>query len=119
MKIIHTADLHLGQVIYQNYDRGDEHGHFFDQLTAWCDEERPDALVVSGDIYDIQQPSAATRKVFNDYFASLQRSLPSMHIVVTAGNHDSASRIQADHSVWALHNTTLIGSSPSLDLLES
>lgn len=119
MKIIHTADLHLGQVIYQNYDRCDEHGHFFDQLTTWCKEERPDALVVSGDIYDIQQPSAATRKVFNDYFASLQRSLPSMHIVVTAGNHDSASRIQADHSIWALHNTTLIGSSPSLDLLES
>ena len=119
MKIIHTADLHLGQVIYQNYDRCDEHGHFFDQLTAWCEEERPDALVVSGDIYDIQQPSAATRKVFNDYFASLQRSLPSMHIVVTAGNHDSASRIQADHSIWALHNTTLIGCSPSLDLLES
>ena len=32
MKIIHTADLHLGQVIYQNYDRADEHRHFFHQL---------------------------------------------------------------------------------------
>ena len=36
MKIIHTADLHLGQVIYQNYDRADEHRHFFHQLAEWC-----------------------------------------------------------------------------------
>ena len=119
MKIIHTADLHLGQVIYQNYDRCDEHQHFFSQLTAWCQEERPDALVVSGDIFDIQQPSATTKRAFNDYFVSLHRALPSMHIVITAGNHDSASRIQADHSVWALANTRLIGSSPSMELLDS
>ena len=119
MKIIHTADLHLGQVIYQNYDRCDEHRHFFDQLTTWCKEECPDALLVSGDIFDIQQPSAATKKSFNDYFVALHQSLPSMHIVITAGNHDSASRIQADHSVWALANTHLIGSSPSFELLDS
>ena len=56
MKIIHTADLHLGQVIYQNYDRSDEHRHFFRQLEQWCKEEQPDALLVSGDVFDIQQP---------------------------------------------------------------
>ena len=36
MKIIHIADLHLGQIIYQNYDRVDEHEHFFMQLEALC-----------------------------------------------------------------------------------
>ncbi len=35
MKIIHTADLHLGQVIYQNYDRADEHRHFFHQRAEY------------------------------------------------------------------------------------
>ena len=50
MKIIHTADLHLGQILYQNYDRVDEHIHFFRQLERWCREEQPDALIVSGDI---------------------------------------------------------------------
>ena len=43
MKIIHTADLHLGQILYQNYDRVDEHAHFFAQLERWCKEERPDS----------------------------------------------------------------------------
>ena len=35
MKIIHTADLHFGQIIYQNYDRSDEHSHFFDQINIY------------------------------------------------------------------------------------
>jgi len=116
MRIIHTADLHLGQIIYQNYDRTDEHEHFFSQLERWCREEKPDALVVSGDIFDIQQPGAATKKFFNDHFVSLARNNPGMAIVVIAGNHDSASRIQADRSVWALADAHLVGIAPAADL---
>lgn len=116
MKIIHTADLHLGQILYQNYDRADEHEHFFRQLSDWCRSENPDALVVSGDIFDIQQPSANTRKFFTDHFVWLHMENPSMKIVITAGNHDSASRLQADSSVWEYANAKLVGLSPSVDL---
>ena len=112
MKILHTADLHLGQIIYQNYDRSDEHHHFFTQLKAWCMEYRPDALLVSGDVFDIQQPSAATKKAFNDYFVDIHHACPDMKIIITAGNHDSASRIQADSVIWTLANTTLVGTAP-------
>ena len=117
MKIIHTADLHLGQIIYQNYDRVDEHEHFFAQLSTLCGRERPDALVVSGDIFDIQQPSASTRKAFTDHFVQLHTNYPAMKIVIVAGNHDSASRIQADRAVWELGNACLVGISPSPELL--
>ena len=116
MKIIHTADLHLGQVIYQSYDRVDEHEHFFRQLEKWCEDERPDALVVSGDIFDIQQPGAATRQFFNDHFVDISIKNPRMAIVIVAGNHDSASRIQADCSVWARAGVTLVGHGPSSDM---
>lgn len=119
MKIIHTADLHLGQIIYQNYDRIDEHLHFFQQLKHWCEVERPDALLVSGDIFDVQQPSASTKKMFTEFFVDLHKVCPSMHMVITAGNHDSASRIQADSPIWELANTHLIGVSPSLDLVNN
>ena len=115
MKIIHTADLHLGQIIYQSYDRVDEHAHFFVQLEQWCEKERPDALIVSGDIFDIQQPSAATRQFFNERFVSLALKNPAMTIVITAGNHDSAARIQADRSVWEMGNVRLVGVAPSAD----
>lgn len=113
MRIIHTADLHLGQVIYQNYDRSDEHRHFFSQLKSWCQEYKPDALVVSGDLFDIQQPSAVCKKAFNDYFVDVRKSCPDMTIVLTAGNHDSASRIQADSAVWGLADTIMVGTPPA------
>lgn len=116
MKILHTADLHIGQILYQNYDRCDEHLHFFDQLTQWCKEEQPDVLLVSGDVFDIQQPSTATKKLFNEQFVKLQKEMPDMHIVITAGNHDSASRLQADSEVWTFSNTHLVGVAPSLML---
>lgn len=116
MKILHTADLHIGQILYQNYDRCDEHLHFFSQLKRWCQEERPDALLVSGDVFDIQQPSTATKRLFNEQFVELQKTLPDMHIVITAGNHDSASRLHADRAVWTFSNTHLVSVAPSITL---
>lgn len=115
MRIIHTADLHLGQVMYQDYTRDDEHDHFFNQLEEWCRTYSPDALLVSGDIFDIQQPGAHVKKRFNDYFVALHNSFPSMAIVITAGNHDSPSRIQADNPVWQMGNITLVGMPPASD----
>ena len=115
MKILHTADLHLGQIIYQNYERSDEHRHFFRQLSTWCREEKPDALLLSGDVFDIQQPSASTKKVFTDYFVSLHNECPGMTIVITAGNHDSASRLQADSAIWGCAGIHLVGVSPAID----
>ena len=117
MKIIHTADLHLGQILYQNYDRVDEHAHFFAQLERWCKEERPDALILSGDVFDIQQPSASTKKTFTDEFVRLHKLLPKMKLIITAGNHDSASRIQADQAVWEMANARLVGVAPSPEWL--
>lgn len=119
MKIIHTADLHLGQELYQNYERYDEHLHFFKQLRQWCQEERPDALLVSGDVFDIQQPSIKARELFNEQFVQLQKQLPDMHVVIIAGNHDSASRIHADRTVWTFSNTHLVGLPPSMDAPEN
>ena len=115
MKVLHTADLHLGQIIYQNYERSDEHQHFFKQLTRWCKEEKPDALLLSGDIFDIQLPSTSIKKVFTDYFVSLHKECPNMTIVITAGNHDSASRIQADSAIWGCADIHLVGVSPAID----
>ena len=119
MKILHTADLHLGQIIYQNYERIDEHDRFFAQLERWCQEEHPDALIVSGDIFDIQQPSATTWKAFTDHFVHLHQVSPDMHIVIVAGNHDSASRIQSNNAVWKLANVHLIGTPPPADFASS
>ena len=109
MRLIHVADLHLGQVIYQNYERSDEHRHFFAQLRQWCVSEQPDVLVVAGDVFDVQQPSAATWKAFTDSFVSLRQAVPSMAIVIVAGNHDSPSRLESHDGVWQLAGVHLVG----------
>ena len=88
--------------MYQYYDRVDEHDHFFKQLKEWCGEYHPDALLVSGDVFDIQQPSAAVKAYFNNRFVELHRQFPEMAIVVTDGNHDPASRIEADREGWGM-----------------
>jgi exonuclease SbcD len=117
MKILHCADLHLGQILYQNYDRVDEHAHFFRQLAGWCRQYAPDALLVSGDVFDIQQPSASVKKFFTDTFVELHRQCPDMSIIIIAGNHDSASRLQADAEVWKCVGVHIFGMAPSTDLL--
>ncbi len=115
MKIIHVSDLHIGQILYQNYDRVDEHRHFMRQLSEWCDCEQPDALVVSGDIFDIQQPSAAVWRFFTEEFVALHRRVPSMRIIITAGNHDSASRLAAQRDVWQLASVDIVAHAPAMN----
>lgn len=112
MKFIHTADLHIGQVLYQNYGRADEHDHFFMQLQSWCREHHPDALLVSGDIFDIQQPGASVKEAFTRHFVNLVEVCPDMTVVITAGNHDSASRLHADRAIWKRSGVHIVGVPP-------
>ena len=62
MKLLHTSDWHIGQQLF-GYDRIAEHRYFFDQLAKIVDSEKPDIMVVSGDVFHVSTPSAlATRR---------------------------------------------------------
>lgn len=108
MKIIHTADWHLGQDFFQ-YERFEEHSHFFNQLCKIVKEEKPDALVVSGDVYHTATPSNTTVKFFTDNLLRIHNAYPDMVIVITAGNHDSCARLESTSEVWKLANVKIIG----------
>ena len=108
MKIIHTSDWHLGQDFY-HYDRTEEHEFFFDQLCELVKNERPDALLVSGDIYHTATPSNASMKLYTRNMVRIHECCPTMAIIVTAGNHDSCSRLESTDEVWRLANVTVIG----------
>lgn len=99
MKIIHTSDWHLGHRLY-NYDRTDEEEHFFRQLEAVVKRERPDALVVSGDVFYIGTPGNDVAKRFTERLLDVVAACPDMETVVIAGNHDSYSRIVVDKALW-------------------
>lgn len=118
MRILHTADIHLGQIIYQHYDRNDEHIHFFRQLENHAKEFTPDILIVSGDIFDVPQPSASCWRLFTETFVRIRKICPELAIVIVAGNHDSASRLQSHSEIWALADTYITGTPPPLNFKE-
>ena len=108
MKIIHTSDWHLGQEFY-SYDRTEEHEAFLQQLENIVAIEQPDALVISGDIYHNATPSNSVMKLFNDHLDEIRKACPSMQIIIIAGNHDSASRLDIFASAWRHMNVHVIG----------
>lgn len=114
MRILHTADIHFGQNIYQHYERLDEHLHFFSQLKNWIEMYSPDVLLISGDIFDVAQPAASVWSAFNNQIVELRKKFPYLSIVIVAGNHDSASRIESHSQVWKIGGVTVIGTPPPL-----
>ncbi len=70
LKIIHTADWHLGQTFLQK-SRIDEHQLFIDWLLATMDTEIIDAIIVAGDIFDVSNP---TIEALNKYHYFLTES---------------------------------------------
>ena len=108
MKLIHTSDWHLGNMLY-SHDRADEFLYLFDCLEEIVKDESPDAFLVSGDIFDVSSPSAAVSRMFKDRLLRIHSLSPSMSIIVTAGNHDSASRIDIDRNLWRVGGIHVIG----------
>ena len=94
MKILHTSDWHLGDN-FHGFDRFSEHDDFLCWLKNLIVEERPDVLVVCGDVFDNANPSARAEEQLYGFLADATRLHPGMRIIITAGNHDSGRRLQA------------------------
>lgn len=109
MKIIHTADWHVGHELY-GYDREEEFDYFFSQLSELLRAERPDALLVSGDVYDSYMPSTTAVRQLNNALLQLHDNSPGTEIILTSGNHDSGPRLEAAAPPWLPHGVHLIGS---------
>lgn len=108
MKIIATGDWHLGNLFHGN-DRLPEHKHFLGWLLELLDEEQPDALLVAGDVFDSGNPSAAAQSTYYEFLAAATKVCPDMQIVITAGNHDSANRLEAPRVLLARHRVEVRG----------
>lgn len=108
MKILHTADWHLGNT-FHGHSRLEEHKHFLSWLLEQLDEHQPDALLIAGDVYDSPNPSAAAEELFYDFLLHATGTLPGLQVVITAGNHDSAGRLEAPAALLKTHNVYVRG----------
>lgn len=108
MKILHTADWHIGQLFHE-YDRTYEHQQFLDWLVRTIHNEQINVVLISGDIFDQSNPSAASVKMFYTFLNRAVRFNPELQIIITAGNHDSAARLESPKPLLESSNIHIIG----------
>lgn len=109
MKILHTADWHLGHQLH-GHDRRFEHDAFLDWLTDTLKAREIDALLVAGDLFDTANPPASAWQQLYRFLARLRAELPRLNMVLIGGNHDSPSKLDAPHELLRAFDLHLVGS---------
>lgn len=90
MRLIHLSDLHLGKRV-NGFSMLEDQRYILKEILRIIDEERPDAVLISGDVYDKAVPSAEAVLVLDEFLCRLaQRKIP---VLMISGNHDSAERV--------------------------
>ena len=108
MKIIATSDWHIGN-LFHGIDRLSEHQHFLNWLKGLISEQAPDALLVAGDIFDNGNPSAAAQELYYGFLDDITHDNPQLQVIITAGNHDSANRLEAPAALLHRHKIEVRG----------
>jgi exonuclease SbcD len=102
MKVLHTSDWHLGGLLHER-KRYEEHEKFLNWLIQLLRNEDIDVLLVAGDIFDTVTPSNRAQELYYQ-FLYMASSIPGLQVVITAGNHDSPSLLNAPKGLLkALH----------------
>lgn len=108
MKILHTADWHLGNT-FHGHSRLQEHEHFLAWLLQVVRDEQPDVVLLAGDVFDTPNPSASAENLFYKFLNDATEAVGGLQIVVCAGNHDSGGRLEAPESLLYTHNIYVRG----------
>lgn len=90
MKFIHISDLHLGKKVYEHSMIEEQKNALWQVLDA-VDEEKPEAVLIAGDIYDKPVPTVEAMELFDDFLLELSKRGVSVFII--SGNHDSSERV--------------------------
>jgi len=106
MRILHTADWHLGQKLCDR-DRKEEHDLFLNWLLNTIENQQPDALVVAGDVFDVGYPAKYAETQYYNFIKDACKLCPT--IIITGGNHDSPNALNAPRQLLKVFNVHVIG----------
>lgn len=107
MKIFHTADWHLGKLV-QGVSMTEDQAYILQQFLHDIDEEKPDVVVIAGDLYDRSVPPTEAVSLLDEILSeiSIKREIP---VVAIAGNHDSPGRIHFGSRFMGAKGLHIIG----------
>lgn len=107
MRILHTADWHLGRTLYQK-TRYDEFRQFLEWLIQTIRAHSIDVLLVAGDVFDTIAPSYRAQELYYDFLSDLAKT-NCRHVVIIAGNHDSPTFLEAPRQLLKAMDVHVIG----------
>lgn len=90
MKFIHLSDLHIGKRVNE-YSMLEDQEYILKQIINIIDDQKPDGVIIAGDVYDKSVPSAEAVALFDNFLVTLSKR--NLYVFVISGNHDSPERI--------------------------
>lgn len=108
MKILHTSDWHIGSTLYGR-KRYDESKQFLHWLVEIIKNHSIETLLVAGDIFDTSTPSNTAQELYYRFLNEVSRTT-CRHVIVTGGNHDSPSFLDAPKALLKAFNIYVVGS---------
>ena len=115
MRILHTSDWHIGKKL-KEHDRTDEYRKFFDWLADIIASEKIDVLISAGDIFDNRNPSIESQEIYYSFLGKIAGNT-CRHVVITAGNHDSAAFIDAPSALMERCDVSVVGRSSENEII--
>lgn len=112
MRVLHTADWHLGQHFLTGQERTTEQRAFLDWLLRTVEEQAVDALVIAGDIFDTQTPSYTAQELYYTFLVRMQHT-GCRDVVVVGGNHDSPTMLNASRQLLRQLRIHVVGGVPA------
>ena len=111
MKFFHLSDLHIGLKL-MNRDLREDQEYILSKIVEAAGREKPDAVVIAGDIYDKAVPSAEAVEIFDKFLEKLTEAVPEAVIMMISGNHDSAPRVNCFRNVLSRQKVYMVGQPP-------
>lgn len=107
MKLLHTSDWHLGRNLYGR-QRYKEFSLFLDWMIETLEDQKIDILLIAGDIFDTTTPGNRAQELYYKFLCQVA-STGCSHIVITAGNHDSPTFLDAPGALLQALNIHVVG----------
>ena len=111
MKFFHISDLHIGKQLF-GYSLAEDQEYVLGQVLDALATQKPDALLIAGDIYDKPVPSGEAVQMFDRFLTAVTDTCPQMPVLLIGGNHDSASRIDYAGEILRRHGVHIVGTAP-------
>lgn len=112
MKFLHLSDLHLGKTLHQ-YSLIDCQADMLSQVCRAVEQQKPDAVFISGDIYDRSVPSIEAVRLFDQFLSDLTMQDPAPAVLMISGNHDSGERLRFAGDILKNHHIYIAGRPPA------